>query len=61
MLFFARMTSLFARTFRFAGHGEALPGSCAAFADFDPVTNANPHHHVSGFRSVFVNGTLVAE
>ena len=62
-----RMTSLPARTFRFAGRGELLPEYWADIAVFDPQTiadpstYADPHHYSTGFRCVFVNGTLVVE
>ncbi|MEO7319100.1 MAG: D-aminoacylase [Chthoniobacteraceae bacterium] len=62
-----RMTSLPARTFRFAGRGELLPGNWADIAVFDPSTvadpstYADPHHYATGFRCVFVNGMLVVE
>ena len=62
-----RMTSLPARTFRFTGRGELLPGNWADLTVFDPATvadpstYADPHHYATGFRCVFVNGVLVVD
>ena len=62
-----RMTSLPAHTFHFAHRGELLPGNWADLTVFDPATvadpstYADPHHYATGFRCVFVNGTLVVD
>ena len=62
-----RMTSLPARTFHFAHRGELRPGNHADLTVFDPATIAtpstytDPHHYATGFRCVFVNGTLVVD
>ena len=62
-----RMTSLPAHTFHFAHRGELLPGNWADLTVFDPATvadpstYADPHHYATGFRGVFVNGTLVVD
>ena len=62
-----RLTSLPARTFRFANRGELLSGNWADLTIFDPATiaapstYADPHHYATGFRCIFVNGTLVVD
>jgi N-acyl-D-amino-acid deacylase len=62
-----KMTSLPAQTFRLAGRGLLRPDCWADLAVFDPeavadhASYADPHHYATGFRYVFVNGTLVVE
>jgi N-acyl-D-amino-acid deacylase len=62
-----KMTLLPAQTFHLAERGELRPGYWADLAVFDPrmvedhATYADPHHFSTGFRYVFVNGTLVVE
>ncbi len=60
-----RMTSLPARTFRFADRGLVREGFAADLLVFDPEkvrdlsTYQDPHHYTEGFDYVLVNGTAV--
>lgn len=60
-----RMTSLPAKTFRFADRGTLEVGKWADIVVFDPETvidNAafeDPHHYATGFACVLVNGEVV--
>jgi len=62
-----RMTSLPARTFRFADRGVLREGAAADLLVFDPAkvqdkaTFQNPHQYSEGFDYVFVNGKLAVE
>jgi N-acyl-D-amino-acid deacylase len=59
------MTSLPARTFRFADRGVVREGFAADLLVFDPEkvrdlsTYQDPHHYTEGFDYVLVNGTAV--
>jgi N-acyl-D-amino-acid deacylase len=62
-----RMTSLPARTFRFADRGVVREGAAADLLVFDPArvqdkaTFQNPHQYSEGFDYVIVNGKLAVE
>lgn len=62
-----RMTSLPARTFRFADRGVVREGAAADLLVFDPVrvqdkaTFQNPHQYSEGFDYVIVNGKVAVE
>jgi len=62
-----RMTSLPARTFRFADRGVVREGAAADLLVFDPArvqdkaTFQNPHQYSEGFDYVIVNGKVAVE
>ena len=62
-----RMTSLPARTFRFADRGVVREGAAADLLVFDPArvqdkaTFQNPHQYSEGFDFVIVNGKVAVE
>jgi N-acyl-D-amino-acid deacylase len=62
-----KMSSLPAQTFHLRERGELREGNWADIVVLDPATVADhatykdPHHYATGFRSVFVNGTLVVD
>ena len=62
-----RMTSLPARTFRFADRGRVTEGGAADLLVFDPqrvqdrATFQNPHQYSEGFDYVIVNGKIAVE
>ena len=61
------MTSLPANTFQFKDRGELREGNWADITVFNPDTVQDnsvfndPHHYSTGFKYVFVNGTLVIQ
>jgi len=62
-----KMTSLPANTFQIKGRGELREGNWADIVVFDPATVTDhgtfndPYHYSTGFKYVFVNGSLVVE
>lgn len=62
-----KMTSLPANTFQFKDRGELREGNWADITVFNPDTVQDnsvfndPHHYSTGFKYVFVNGTLVIQ